>query len=1152
MKRVIFALLLCTAPYDVFAHDYIAMDRQYSAPDMKKPASAALSGASLAVADPGAAAVFVFDGEGKLSAKLASNVPGNELRSPVAVAAGRDGRFYVLDNDAGRVAVFDTAGKFLFSFGDKGDAPGRFLHPSAIAAGTDGRIYVADTGNSRIEIFSSDGILSMTVPLQGEAAALAVDASDNFYVAMRGGESVLKYGPDAKQLSSFKMSADGFCVDEYGYMYALDSASGKVREYSPQGDRAGEFGSLGRGQGQFVKPVALMCAPDGRVFVSDKGSARLFSFTISYKNRTARLPVPRELKLSLSGPQSAGMVAAGQFAPQGDGTTAAFLNTSKRLVLLDASGDIKKVLSAPEKKPEPVRRAGGMAWSDKTGLVVSDADSDRVVIFNSTGGVKAMLGEKAGFLGGSSHEGRFSAPTGVEINPQGEIFIADSGNSRVQEFNADGMFVSAIGPDMSGFTLLEPVDVCWAGDSLVILDRKLRQAVRVDPASGKVLARWGDAGDTAGQLSRPVSLTYDGHGFIYVLDAADARVKVFDLTGRWMAGFFSQGSGKGELLAPEKIRFSNGKLLVSDPKSLKLEEFALDIKPESPVSLSGEAKEDKADLAWSSRQSQFVTGYTVYRSTRTDDIGVQAGTATSAEFAETLEETPATYYYTVSARSFTGGESRLSEPYGLFVPGNPNVARVEVNNIDLAYIFSAEYKYYLRHPFGKITLANNSDTDFRDVKVSFGLRDFMDYPSDQVIPKMEAHSKTEVALSGTLNNHILEISEDTPVQAQISVTYYEKGQERSVNIDHPVKVLSRSAIIWDNAARLSTFVTPKDTPVLAFVRGTLNLKPASVSEALNPNIANAALLWSGLGELGMTYATDPSKPYEKIKSDAEHPLDNVQQPRDTLKLRSGKCSDLVALFSTMLESAGMHTAFIDYPGHIALMFDTGATAPEQLGLPADRLVFYEGTYWLPVEATMTGGTLADSSAEAARMYTHDSSDVKIIDTHKAWEDFEPMTLPASSWETVPADAEKVKSRFVAEAAALMTLREENLRREYAAALDKDPADADALIGLAMLCVDKGDFDGSAENFNRLLKVDAASAAALNGLGNISYLKGDYKAAADYYAKAAAADQQDGELVLNQARAALKLGDNAGAAAFAAKAAAIDSELEEEAAAFGGN
>lgn len=75
---------------------------------------------------------------------------------PVGVFVDRDDRVWVTSlND--RVQGFTTDGKFLFSLGPSGHAPGQFSRPHGMAMDSKGFLYVADAGNQRIQKFEVPG-----------------------------------------------------------------------------------------------------------------------------------------------------------------------------------------------------------------------------------------------------------------------------------------------------------------------------------------------------------------------------------------------------------------------------------------------------------------------------------------------------------------------------------------------------------------------------------------------------------------------------------------------------------------------------------------------------------------------------------------------------------------------------------------------------------------------------------------------------------------------------------------------------------------------------------------------------------------------------------------------------------------------------------
>lgn len=98
---------------------------------------------------------------------LASSAGGGRASFlfPLSLAAGPDGRVYVLDAGNSRIQVFGSSGDYLTEWGGHGSGAGQFDFGSgfeaedfrgSVAVDDDGSIYVADVGNGRIQVFSPE------------------------------------------------------------------------------------------------------------------------------------------------------------------------------------------------------------------------------------------------------------------------------------------------------------------------------------------------------------------------------------------------------------------------------------------------------------------------------------------------------------------------------------------------------------------------------------------------------------------------------------------------------------------------------------------------------------------------------------------------------------------------------------------------------------------------------------------------------------------------------------------------------------------------------------------------------------------------------------------------------------------------------------
>ena len=75
------------------------------------------------------------------------------LKFPVSVTTDDNDYMYILAQSPNRVSIFNHEGKYIKSFGSRGEKEGEFINPCGIALDCDGYLYVCEAGNSRIQVF---------------------------------------------------------------------------------------------------------------------------------------------------------------------------------------------------------------------------------------------------------------------------------------------------------------------------------------------------------------------------------------------------------------------------------------------------------------------------------------------------------------------------------------------------------------------------------------------------------------------------------------------------------------------------------------------------------------------------------------------------------------------------------------------------------------------------------------------------------------------------------------------------------------------------------------------------------------------------------------------------------------------------------------
>ena len=1119
-----------------------------AAGDKPKPVAAASSGERLYVLDGRKSSLFLYDADGKLLKTVGAEgeKPG-QFSEPRGVGLGPTGKVYVADTGNNRIEIFDRDGNFLTAFGVKGSEAGHLRAPESVAVGLDGRIYVADTGNDRVQVFTEEGILLYQLGASGKGpgqlrspSRVAVDPSDGVYILDRGNDRLQKFDASAKPVLAFPLNGNDVAVDSYGFIYVLDGGNGKVIEESPEGQPIGKFGSYGTGSGQMKKAEGITVAPDGTLIVLDTGNGRIQRVELTNKLKTMPLPLNSAAKMVVTGPTRDWPVAATALAAYGDALYA-YLPQNGPFAVLGPDGKTKKSFGAAKGKGGDVTRAsGGLAVSKKLGVFASDTPGDRLQHFSLDGQWQSNIAEAKGFLDGKKKEGRLISPNGVAINDDGTIYVADTGNHRIDAFSPDGVFVFSIGPKLGSYDLQQPVALAYdKAGFLYIVDKGLQRVFKCEP-SGAFIAAWGSEGDGPGQFKAPVSIAFDGQNYLYILDAVLNRVSVYTRDGQWLTDFFAAGKEEHDLLEPVAVAISSQKLVIADKGKGKILSFDLHPQLAAPASISSSTKEGIVSLAWQPVADPWSAGYQVFRASKAAGPYLAIGTPKEEKFSDSDVTAYEKYWYRVASVAKTKDVGPLSAPVETFVAGSFNRAPVEISSVTLGNIFAANYKWYLKHPVGVVTITNNVNVPYQNVKVTFKLKDYMDFGFDTEIKRLEPKQTLEIPLIATLNNRVLEVTEDTPIQAEFSLNYYENGEAHTVTLTKPLRLYSRNAITWDDTRKIANFVTYKDEPVKNFkvaVNGDFKDRKAV---ALNANVLKALKIWDALGEYGVKFAANPSNPFETAHDDPNFPVDYTQYPRETLKRRTGQCSDLTSLYAALLEDSEVRVALLDYPGHITMMFDTEAEDAVDAGLPSDLLVEYAGSMWLPVEVTYVGKPFYEAAAKAAYSYKAEAEKghVKIIDVDKAFEEYEPVTMPPSDFTPAAPDAGALEKRYHDQVAVLAKDRYQFLKKRYSDELKKDPKDAEAQLQLGITEYQFGGREAASAAFAKVLELEPNNASALNNRGSASFLDGDFAAAETDYLKASEADASDAIVWLNLAKTAAKLKKVDKAHEYGAKAVAL--------------
>ncbi|MBI4739424.1 hypothetical protein HY772_07840, partial [Candidatus Woesearchaeota archaeon] len=183
---------------------------------------------------------------------------------------------------------------------------------------------------------------------------------------------------------------------------------------------------------------------------------------------------------------------------------------------------------------------------DKNGDVyVSDSYNHRIQVFTSDG----TFIKKWGALG--TGDGQFSYPMGLALNNNGDVYVTEYGNHRIQVLASDGTFIRKWGSYGSGdgqFNGPEGIAVAKNGD--VYVSDSYNHRIQVFTSNGTFIRKWGSYGSGDSQFYFPIHISLDKNGNVYVAESYNHRVQVFTSDGTFIRKWGSYGTGEGQFRHP--------------------------------------------------------------------------------------------------------------------------------------------------------------------------------------------------------------------------------------------------------------------------------------------------------------------------------------------------------------------------------------------------------------------------------------------------------------------------------------------------------------------------------------------------------------------------------------------------------------------------
>ena len=153
------------------------------------------------------------------------------------------------------------------------------------------------------------------------------------------------------------------------------------------------------------------------------------------------------------------------------------------------------------------------------------------------------------------------------IDGQSWLLIADTGHHRLIRLEPSSARQTIIPlSDATGSVPPEPVAVTVIDDTIYWADRTTQRVCRLRWQSGETLPCFGGRGEQNGRFQYPGQMAVDRDGYLHVTDILNARIQVFDKTGRFFSRVGRFGLSDGELYRPTGLALdaARDRLYLSD------------------------------------------------------------------------------------------------------------------------------------------------------------------------------------------------------------------------------------------------------------------------------------------------------------------------------------------------------------------------------------------------------------------------------------------------------------------------------------------------------------------------------------------------------------------------------------------------------------
>jgi DNA-binding beta-propeller fold protein YncE len=251
------------------------------------------------------------------------------------------------------------------------------------------------------------------------------------------------------------------------FLYVSDTNNKQVQVFDTSGSFIFKFGKEGDGEGEFMFPYGITGDKEGNIYVAD-----MYNGNIS---------------------------------------------------IFDKKGKFISYFKEADTKNPVIKSPGGIRIFDEK-LYATDIEQHKVFIFDLKGNKLQEIGTPG------TEDGQLRAPNAVTVDKDDNIYVADSGNQRIQIFTKDGKYLRNVNGSKDGTgssVFVNPRGIAVDSRGILYVVNNLTHFVYGFNDKGEKVFEFGGMGDANEQFYLPNGLFVDQDDQVYITDTLNQRVVVY-------------------------------------------------------------------------------------------------------------------------------------------------------------------------------------------------------------------------------------------------------------------------------------------------------------------------------------------------------------------------------------------------------------------------------------------------------------------------------------------------------------------------------------------------------------------------------------------------------------------------------------------------